>query len=365
MVVEEAAAIDKRLCAEVEQKVQIPFQAALRAGKTSAPLPARVLMCTACMKRGWQLRVALVLNLLTCMPVWNSVAFNVVFCSEDDEDDVRWILSRLERFLATGTLHVGVRRPGWQHWHTSKGKNVAHVFAMESALASHGNKVGRVSLANLDADNIVSTTFVGTLMESLPQVALTGIIQGRGDNSGCTGRIALPAQLFFRLGGYNEQMLPSGFQDIDLLHRTRGHGGTRVKWPRHAGSCGWSIPNDIQSTKRKSSVKIINCDPGHKLSWQQMNDHNMALSQRLSGGPAIIALLGGAPKHALLASQIMVFRSFASGPNACVTPWGLAVEPGSVVGQLCSKLERPAGGGDGKRLAKCPGTCSSGWCWAD
>ena len=104
---------------------------------------------------------------------------------------------------------------------------------------------------------------------------------GRG--SGCTGRIGAFADGFIAIGGYDQGMYPSGYQDIDLYLRLRMRSGGYA--PKYKFECGESIPNyqaDNAAHHNPDHLrgKMANVSKEFNLSWGQMNTFNMGRSKR-------------------------------------------------------------------------------------
>ncbi|MEU5050198.1 galactosyltransferase-related protein [Streptomyces sp. NPDC021096] len=87
---------------------------------------------------------------------------------------------------------------------------------------------------------------------------------GRLDpGNGSYGRIGLPRAAFDKLGGYDENLLPMGCQDSDLLDRARAHGMRVVRVPQQ-------VPFAIRNTDDEK-VKYT----GSSLSWHDMWQRNL------------------------------------------------------------------------------------------
>ena len=87
------------------------------------------------------------------------------------------------------------------------------------------------------------------------------------------------------IGGYDEGMFPSGYQDIDLFLRLKALCGFA---PKYKFDCGESIPNhnapDSAHHSRDSMLaKMANVAPDIGKTWGQMNTANMQRSKNLLG----------------------------------------------------------------------------------
>ena len=153
----------------------------------------------------------------------------VIFKSTESDDDMAWIREVCRTALDCGLLTVTMAAlpGGW--WHASVAKNTSHKLAIQT----YRNKFGKADknrqhfLVNLDCDNIMGPRFCKTLGELLIALPATGCIQAvSGKDPGTTGRIGLYDETFLRIAGYDEEMGPMGYQDVDLMNRVQYIAGT-------------------------------------------------------------------------------------------------------------------------------------------
>ncbi len=236
--------------------------------------------CTACFRRGWQLRFVLALNAL-CMWAWRGcVRWLIAFCGEDEVDtaDAQWAAGWAQQLPDLLHIRWPARGHGLDGWSASKGKNAAHRAAIELAPARGETEEGTdVLLLNLDADNYLTAEFCGGLSTVVAGMRpATDALQFAGTDAGTTGRIGVFAGLFACMGGYDESLLPSGFQDIDVLRRVQAKGKGRV-FRTYSDKAGASVPNDMWSSKRKPAFKVKEVAPAFaKMTWNDMNQRNHA-----------------------------------------------------------------------------------------
>jgi len=219
-----------------------------RGESVSSCVEGRISYCTTCKNRLWQLSRTLPDNLQAVIAEGNSEIVLVNYNSLDELDD--WI-RQFQPQIDAGVLRY-VHEQTAPLFHCSKAKNLAH-------LASTGE-----FLVNLDADNFIGDTIPTwrTLWMNHYDTLIHGfcgdpsVISDR--TNGTFGRIGLPRKYFTALGGYDEQMLPVGHQDEDLIDRARAHGLTIVR----AAQSGLSaIRNSIPD-------KMKYC--GSPLDWEKM-----------------------------------------------------------------------------------------------
>ncbi len=236
--------------------------------------------CTVCFRRGWQLRRTLPLNLLLTWQHRTRVRFCIAFFKKHEAEcdaDVEWIRATFPGEMAAGRVVVGAC--DLETYHSSICKNAAHKLAASTV---HPDNIDKHCLVNLDADNVLApaaTTAVALELRSLPP---RFAFRCKGDDGGCTGRIGCWHKSWLEVGGYDETMYPSGYQDIDFYLRVGKTGGTRaLKFP-----CGESIPNAAERKEDRGAAKIVNAictnrETGQTMSWGQMNVSNVRHSKGL------------------------------------------------------------------------------------
>jgi hypothetical protein len=195
---------------------------------------------TAVMNRRWQVERTLPANLRRLRGTGSFIAL-VDYNSGDGLLD---FVRTFESDLGDGTL-LYFRTEEPTHFHSSKSKNLAHRLALTRQPAV---------LFNLDADNflgdatlpLVEQTFSPTV-----EVALHNWTTLPGD--GTSGRIALRADSWVGLGGYDEAFAPAAWQDMDLLMRCRAIG---LPYVLESGGVPPPVPNSM-------TVKLANLPPAN------------------------------------------------------------------------------------------------------
>lgn len=175
-----------------------------------------------------------------------------------------WVQTQFSSELSNGTLRFFVVLDD-VHWSAPHAKNLAHRLATSSYMI------------NIDADNYLSKEDVSTFLA----VAKRGLpLQQEfcdGGGKGTCGRIGLSAETFYYLGGYDEGMLPMGFQDLDLLRRAIKHVG--------AHACiAWNHSTPLPVDNNVSKLRAYS-DQSTSL-WDEMNEINRRYSmlrERLMG----------------------------------------------------------------------------------
>eukprot|EP00913_Durusdinium_trenchii_P026158 g24539.t2 len=174
-------------------QVEVPWNAML-AGKKSEDdlLRFSVGLCTATMNRLWQLKRALPLTLMHAFPYRNRCkVYHQLFATEGYAIEIDLLR---------------VYRAEEAHWHASIGKNTAHMQACEDIVV------------NVDGDNLIGAGFLQDVCNRFENGAAVAQYEMGG---GTCGRIALMTEVFWELGGYDEDAEPMGCQDTDMVLRVK------------------------------------------------------------------------------------------------------------------------------------------------
>lgn len=135
----------------------------------------------------------------------------------------------------------------------------------EAHREAHGELV-----VSLDADNFLGPSYCHTLRQSyilFPSGFVMHCWDGR-DDSGLCGRIAMPRELFERLGGYDEDLEPVGFQDLDLVDRARAMCGNFICTVDSA-VVGGAIQNTAEQRMQKTSMTVEDYEHMNSVNRQR------------------------------------------------------------------------------------------------
>ena len=190
-------------------------------------------------------------------------------------------------------------------FHMSWAKNTSHQMAINH-LASHPlpastsvsglpSDIGGVVYVNLDADNSIGPKFIETLVAAFISPR-TAAVHCRGFEDGTCGRLAVRANTFQQLGGYDQEpdVLPSGYQDIDLKLRIGRYFNKPVsllavqnkKEPAMHEVIGYAAPNAEDKKADRGSAKIAKVSNPNHQTWGQMNAVNsQTMSRKAARGP--------------------------------------------------------------------------------
>jgi predicted glycosyltransferase involved in capsule biosynthesis len=165
------------------------------------PLKNAISFCTTCRNRLWQIKSTLQDNLGAI-----SNSHEIVLIDYGSTDGLsEWVWGEFKAFIGDKKL-IFFEVKNEVRWSVSRAKNLAHRIANGEYLF------------NLDADNYLTKEDIALINQSaswgLPCHQFSGDMQ-----DGSYGRIGLPKHLFEKIGGYDETLLPMGYQDVDLLER--------------------------------------------------------------------------------------------------------------------------------------------------
>ena len=270
-----------------------------RADGMEAGSDLKIVMCLTTYCRTSQLKAALPINLACSWGIRDRVIW--VLADMNDEDESSTLLAWLDRSVAAslvlGQLSV-VRRAGpWSGWHACYAKNTSHMAGIHIASTLLESRPPNVILVNCDSDNLPSKKFFTYLLgrhalmcdvQDLEWPKLPGVSFRHPGATSTTGRICLPALVFLRLGGYDQAMLPMGYQDVDLTIRLAKVGNAlNVHGAEETGNVLNNVMEVVAKKERRQQeikANVANVAPEHKgTRWESMNDYNMKISRQSLG----------------------------------------------------------------------------------
>jgi hypothetical protein len=211
-----------------------------------------ITFCVTCRNRLWQLKQTLGKNLAI---LDDDIEITLVDYGSTDEIS-QWVWSNFKEYIESGNLNFFEVKNDVT-WNVSKAKNLAHRI-------SNGEY-----LFNLDADNFITPIDIKLIRHAKDSKVISH--QWSGNVDGSYGRIGYPRSLFFSLGGYDEAMLPMGFEDIDFLRRSKN----LINHLKLPGPSIEAIKNTFEQ-----SVSEINTDPREaKKIYELMINFNNNLSK--------------------------------------------------------------------------------------
>lgn len=195
----------------------------------------RISLCITCKGRLWQLKQTLPKN-LEDVSGFPNVEFVVVdYASEDGLKE--WVVNTMTREVGKRLVYGEVQGQGTSEFRRSHAKNCAHLLATGDVLV------------NLDADNFVGRGYVQFLDDYFSRgysLAVTNLsfLTKLGESAG--GRLAISKDLFLDLGGYDEEFIGYGYEDMDLRERASRFGCKVVTTPAEFIA---ALPDDDIKTK--------------------------------------------------------------------------------------------------------------------
>jgi hypothetical protein len=243
----------------------------------------KVGLATTCRGRLEHLKVTVPLTQLMCMEHLGRFQ-QCVILSKSDREAVEWMTTEMQAAIQVGTLRVGVIDE--EHFHACLWKNAAHKLASEQCDI----------VINWDGLRTPGDDFPTAMLEipwskepptTMDEDIVVGMLCSSGLNTGTYGTLGLSSWLYWMLGGYDEDFLPMGCQDTDLLRRVRTIG--KLFHIDQQSIVGDDLPNDIVGMhvgKQHKENKVLHVAPQFRhLRWGQMDQRNRELmNTKMAGG---------------------------------------------------------------------------------
>ncbi len=252
-----------------------------------------IAFCVTSFHRTWQLLTVLAHNVCMTWPFRRTITWVIVDLNPSEDLEIANYLGEFCR-AAVLSEHVQLFKvspegPTFDFWHASIAKNTSHCAA-----AHLGDNT---ILVNVDGDNFVTPGFCRDIiqnsigMQSTSGVPLVDLPQGGsqklpfcvcarysrpGPGGGTTGRICIALPVFRALKGYDEDLGPSGYQDVDLYIRARSIGLARHISFDETGDVVMNVAQDTKVQFNAScAAKVKHVDPTvlarYGGSWSKMN----------------------------------------------------------------------------------------------
>ena len=167
-------------------------------------------LCITCMNRLFHLKETIEQNIKD-NAAYPHIEFVLIdYNSQDGLED--YVKENLQSYIDKGILNY-YKTTEPKNFHASYAKNLSHALAQ-----------GEI-VCNLDGDNFTGKDFA---------FYLNYLFNKKGENSiyqffkrplwGTVGRLSFYKEVFNKLGGYDEALLPIGHEDLDLVNRAREMG---------------------------------------------------------------------------------------------------------------------------------------------
>jgi len=167
--------------------------------------------CITCLNRFDQIKNTLQINLEKNIKYNKEIEFILVnFIINDEGRRIdRWIRTNMDKHIKNGYLKYYIT-DNLKQWDASIAKNTSHKYAN-----------GKI-LYNLDCDNFITPKeieFIKTIdYEKSIYYGWSGTWK-----DGTGGRVSMTQKQFNKIGGYDQGLLPTSYQDLDLLKRVKGY----------------------------------------------------------------------------------------------------------------------------------------------
>ncbi|RDV16697.1 glycosyltransferase family 2 protein [Pontibacter diazotrophicus] len=163
--------------------------------------------CSTCMNRLFHLRHTLEKNIQNNRSYPNIEFVLIDYNSQDGLED--YVKENWSHYIEQGVLnYYKTFQP--QTFHASKAKNLSHALAKGDIVC------------NVDGDNFTGKDLAYYINYLYNQHGENNIFQfHKPPFWGTVGRLTFFKEAFMRLGGYDEDLLPIGHEDLDLVNRGR------------------------------------------------------------------------------------------------------------------------------------------------
>lgn len=234
--------------------------------------------CTTCRNRLWQLKETLPYNIEALQQNQNICL--VDFGSTDGLSE--WVWTNYQNEICMGKL-VFFEVKSESVWHMAKAKNIAHRISKNDYLFS------------LDADNFISKNDINIIAKYASINTCTHQFSGDWNDGSC-GRIGVPRNLFYDIGGYDESLLPMGAEDLDFKKRIisdNQYAFIEIGAPEIKPV----FNSDVQRISEVVINKIPNLDDWNKMNITNTNYSDIRIdiigSKRLNNFSTFYGLLNG------------------------------------------------------------------------
>lgn len=214
----------------------------------------KISFCTTCMNRLFHLRQTYLKNIKDNIS-YPQVEFVLIDYNSQDGLE-QWAQDHLAEYINSGKVtYYKTSEPTF--FHASIAKNLAHKLASGDILC------------NLDGDNFTGKDFAFYINYLYQRHGLNALLHFRKEPYwGVEGRIAISADNFYKLGGYDESFLPTGHEDYDLVDRARAFG---LDYRPIA------VENFLRYLSNSTKEKAENCGPDYQ-NYYHMELTNKAQS---------------------------------------------------------------------------------------
>lgn len=215
----------------------------------------KISYCTTCMGRTSHLKKTYIRNILDNIDYPDIEFILVNYNSADDMDE--WVKEHLSDYIEKGVV-IYYKTSDPETFHMSKAKNLSHRLASGPIMV------------NLDADNFIgkdNAYFINYYYKKHGMKSILRFSKGDFRYFDTCGRIALSKESFIELGGYREDLLPYGEEDLDLIKRAEALNA-------QVGTV--EIVNFLRTVKHTNTLRAKNYDREVELrKMREINQHKV------------------------------------------------------------------------------------------
>ncbi len=243
----------------------------------------KISFCITCMNRLFHLKNTIKQNIIDNIDYRNLEFIVINYNSKDHLD--HWMKENMSDYIESGIVKY-YRTDEPKSFHASKAKNLSHILAE-----------GEI-VCNLDGDNFTGKDFAFYINYMFNQYGKNIFLHfTKKPFWGTEGRMALTKENFLKLGCYDEDLLPIGHEDHDLMNRGKAFGLKYIKI---------EIENFLRYLSNTEKEKAENC-VNEPISFYVLEKGNQQKSNENIKEGKIIANPQGLSKFTL-------YKNFSTDP---------------------------------------------------
>ena len=242
-----------------------------------------VSLCITCMNRLFHLKETIEQNIQDNASYPNIEFVLIDYNSQDGLEE--YVKENLMRYIDKGILNY-YKTTEPKKFHASYAKNLSHALAQ-----------GEI-ICNLDGDNYTGKDFAFYLNYLFNQKGENNIYQFfKRPYWGTVGRLSFYRDNFFKLGGYDEDLLPIGHEDLDLVNRARNMGINLEQT---------QVENFLKYLSNTTKEKAENCTDTNEDYYSLLNANIETSNENIRNGK-LVANPGGM-------KNFVVYKNFQKQP---------------------------------------------------
>jgi len=240
-------------------------------------------LCITCMNRLFHLKETIAQNIEDNAAYPNIEFVLIDYNSQDGLEE--YVKENLMPYIEKGILNY-YKTTEPKKFHASYAKNLSHALAQGAIVC------------NLDGDNFTGKDFAFYLNHLFNQKGENNIYQFfKRPYWGTVGRLAFYKPNFFKLGGYDEDLLPIGHEDLDLVNRGRKMGMNLEQT---------QIENFLKYLSNTTKEKAENCTDTNEDYYTLMHANIEASNENIRNGKLVANPVG--------MKNFVVYKNFQKQP---------------------------------------------------